>query len=376
MPSNSLPPGSQPTVEGEDSVRAHFRAQGNSCRAMGSPFTAALLETAAECLTKDHPVGMAVLDWCGTPSDDALGLRFCAGLHWLALCGIDEELADFYRSRTIVGEVPASWRLIERALIRHAAALMRFIERPPQTNEVGRSGVLFGGFMAIARRTGLPLSLREVGASAGLNLNWHRYGYRPSGIDLEWGAIDGPVVLRPSWEGPAPRLADVKVGDVMGCDLNPADLSAITLSSDPNGPASDEANRLLSYIWPDQEARMERMRGALRIAGEHPPLVEQDGAAEWLGKVVPQQKQGCTQVVFHTVVWQYVSEEQRQGVKLVMDRAAEAATTDKPLAWLRMEPSESGGCAELRVSIWPDRQDIHLADVCYHGKWIRWLGND
>lgn len=343
---------------------------------MGSPFTAALLETAAEQLTRDTTVGEAVLSWDGEPGDDALGLRFCAGLHWLALTRADPELTDLYRDRSPLEATPSSWQLIERVLSEQSPALMRFIERPPQTNEVGRSGVLFGGCMAVARWTGLPLSLREIGASAGLNLNWHRYGYRPSGLEITWGTVEGPVILRPYWEGPAPHLAEVQVKDAMGCDLNPADLDAVTLSDGPDGPASDEANRLLSYIWPDQEARMERMRGALRIAAEHPPLVTQSGAAEWLANVVPEQRGGSTQVVFHTVVWQYLSSQQRAGIQHVMASAAETASPQKPLAWLRMEPSEDGGCAELRVTLWPDGRETHLADVCYHGKWIRWLGRD
>lgn len=343
---------------------------------MGSPFTAALLETAAERLTRDTAVGDALLSWSGDASDDALGLRFCAGLHWLALTKADSELLSFYRDRAAAGETPNSWNMIERVLAEQSPALMRFIERPPQTNEVGRSGVLFGGCMAIARWTDLPLSLREIGASAGLNLNWHRYGYLPSGIDLKWGDIEGPVLITPAWEGPAPRLTGVEVVDAMGCDLNPADLKAVTLADSPDGAASDEANRLLSYIWPDQEARMERMRGALRIAAEHAPVVTRAGAAEWLEKHVPEQPDGCVQVVFHTVVWQYISAEQRQGIHEVMARAAETATSNRPLAWLRMEPSEDGRCAELRVSLWPDGRETHLADVCYHGKWIRWLGND
>lgn len=343
---------------------------------MGSPFTAALLETAAERLTRDTAVGDTILSWKGEARDDALGLRFCAGLHWLALTKTDVELARFYADRKPLSGSPTSWEMIERVLTEQSPALMRFIERPPQTNEVGRSGVLFGGCMAIARWTGLPLSLREIGASAGLNLNWHRYGYRPTGIDLEWGDVEGPVLIAPTWEGPAPLLTGIEVLDAKGCDLNPADLNAVLLSDSPEGPASDEANRLLSYIWPDQEARMERMRGALRIAAEDPPVVTASGAAEWLGKRVPEQREGCTQVVFHTVVWQYISAQQRRGIHEVMEQAAETASDTKPLAWLRMEPSAAGGCAELRITLWPDGSDTHLADVCYHGRWIRWLGND
>ncbi len=341
---------------------------------MGSPFTAGLIETAAEKLTTGTAVGARVLQWQGTPSDDALALRFAAGLHWLALCGLDEDLVDLYGGDAVVGQDPASWDRIEQAMEHHGPALLRFIQSPPQTNEVGRSGVLFAGFMAIAGRTGQPLSLREIGSSAGLNLNWHRYGYAPSGIDIKWGNLDAPVVLRPDWEGPAPAVVEVEIADAVGCDLNPANLDAIGSEV----PTSNEANRLLAYIWPDQKERLQRMRGALSIAGEHPPKVERASAAKWLQRIVPEQKTGTIQVLFHSIVWQYLPEEERAGIKEVIDQAASIATKEKPFAWLRMEPSVSGKCAELRLSLWPDapkrHAERHLADVCYHGKWVRWLG--
>ncbi len=353
----------------EKTVRAHFKAQSQSCRSMGSPFMAGLLAAAAKNLTADTEVGAVILDWRGTPSDDALSLRFAAGLHWLALCGIDQDLVELYQGAGIAGEDPASWQCIAQALERHTAALMRFIAGPPQTNEVGRSAVLFGGFMEAARRTGLPLSLREIGASAGLNLNWHRYGYAPSGIDQEWGDVEGAVVLRPEWKGPPPGILDVRVVDARGCDLNPADLAAVGSAN----PETDEANRLLSYIWPDQKERLERMRGALNIAGAHPPLVERESAATWLKRVVPDQKAGTAQVLFHSIVWMYLPAPERDGIKAVIDQASQGATEDKPFAWLRMEPAEDGKWAELRLSLWPQGHELHLADVCYHGKWLRWL---
>ena len=40
-----------------------------------------------------------------------------------------------------------------------------FIRRTPQTNETGRAALMLLGFSEIAKRTGLPLRLREAGAS-------------------------------------------------------------------------------------------------------------------------------------------------------------------------------------------------------------------
>ena len=53
-----------------------------------------------------------------------------------------------------------------------------YMDHEPQTNEVRRSACLIGGFLTIARESGLPLRCFEVGASAGLNQLWDRFHYR------------------------------------------------------------------------------------------------------------------------------------------------------------------------------------------------------
>ena len=50
---------------------------------------------------------------------------------------------------------------------------------------MGPVGALLGGFLEVAHRTKLPLRILEVGASAGLNLNWDRYRYEST--DGAWG---------------------------------------------------------------------------------------------------------------------------------------------------------------------------------------------
>jgi hypothetical protein len=54
----------------------------------------------------------------------------------------------------------------------YADAPRPLVDDPVQTNEPARSAGLLGGFLEIARRTGLALRLLEVGASAGLNLRF------------------------------------------------------------------------------------------------------------------------------------------------------------------------------------------------------------
>jgi hypothetical protein len=69
----------------------------------------------------------------------------------------------------------AAWPVFRHALAEDAEALRPLLDRPVQTNEVGRCAALLPGFLMIARETGMPLRLLEVGTSAGLTLRWDRY---------------------------------------------------------------------------------------------------------------------------------------------------------------------------------------------------------
>jgi hypothetical protein len=221
-----------------------------------------------------------------------------------------------------------------------------------QTNEVGRCAALLPGFMAIARATGMPLRLLEVGASAGLNLHWDRYRYEADGFI--WGDVDSPVRIRFDFEGPEPEPVAVEVAERRGCDQRPVD------------PLAEEGRlTLLSFVWPDQMERMERLRAALGAAAEVPIEVERAGAAEWIAERLEERRPGMVTAVFHSIVMQYLDEEERREFDRRLREAGEAAEEDSPLAWLRMEPG--GERAEVRLTFWPGGEERLLARVGYHG---------
>lgn len=116
------------------------------------------------------------------------------------LSDADSELADVYPPNSAPDS--ALRAALASAIFLHGARLCEDLERAPQTNEIARSAMLLPGFLTICREIGLPLAVREIGSSAGLNLLFDRFYYR-YGVGC-WGDPGSPVQLAPEVRGKAP----------------------------------------------------------------------------------------------------------------------------------------------------------------------------
>ena len=197
------------------------------------------------------------------------------------------------------------------------------LARPPQTNEVGRAVPLVGALWRLQTIRALPVRLYEVGASAGLNLVADRFRFETGGHAT--GPPGSPVVFRDAWRGTLPSAGpQLDVVERLGCDRSPVD------------PASDEgALTLMSYVWPDQTERVDRLRGALAIAREVPVQVVRASAGDFLAALSP--VEGTWTVVWHSVMWMYLDDAERGAVLAHLDRAGADAGERSPLAHIAFE---------------------------------------
>ena len=186
------------------------------------------------------------------------------------------------------------WAEIEHIVLTHST----------QTNEAKRCAVLLPFLSMIPG----PLSLVEVGASAGLCLYPDRYAYRY--------ALDGGVTreLRPaaSTGGEAPDTPPV-----LECDLRdgipaPRSLPGVVhrggVDLHPIDPADPDSRAWLrSLIWPgQQDDRVPRLDSALDIAAADPPRILAGDLVERVADAVAACPAGSTPVVFHTAVLGYL----------------------------------------------------------------------
>ena len=331
------------------------------------PFYADVLGEVRVDVLGDGPIAQVLAPHAHERFDAAYLLRLLGGTHRMALSGESPELARHFPSTGGDGNPVATTRALQRLLGDGTpSTIVDALSRPPQTNEVGRAAALASGCFVLAAATGLPLRVRELGSSGGLNLRLDRYRYEQAGSGA--GHEEAPVRFVDQWpDGHPPFAAGLNIVERRGCDRDPIDVTT-----------DAGAMTLLSYVWPQPRARFATARAAIDLAREAPVEIDRADADVWLpAQLAPHT--GTALVVYHSIMWQYLGEDARAVITDALDEAGAAATADAPLAWLRLEPNpETYMPAELRLTVWDGtghpRDDL-LATTGFHGGVIHWLGD-
>jgi hypothetical protein len=256
-------------------------------------------------------------------------LLLLAAIHRMVLEGAFPAAAPYYPSAGGRADEDALWPHLHEA-VPHA-----ILPACVQTNEVERARALLPGFLEVARLTGLPLRLLEIGASAGLNLRWDHFPF-----------LDVPGTIR--------------VAERRGCDLNPID------------PTLDESRgTLLCFVWPDQVDRLQKLDEAIAIARRVPAPVDRADCVEWLRAQLADPRPGVATIVFHSVVMPYLTEGHRETLRQLIDDAGARAVADAPLARLSMEPGAEQ--AEVHLTLWPGGEPRLIALAGFHGREVKVL---
>jgi hypothetical protein len=344
-------------------------------------------------LVVQHPRMLQLLD--AAPPTQRRPTLFFAAIHdqLLALREQDASempaLAAYFPSlggdrRPDDDQLPAA---LEDFITSHGPALQATIaSRTTQTNEVGRSAVLWPALSEIAERhDNRPLALFDFGCSAGLNLSVDafRIEYRQRDGSL-WQAIEAVDPQTPTLRcrvlGGTPSLAPWRIEARMGVDCSPVALD------------DERALRWLrACLWPSERERAERFERALRQArlAKHPVLATDDGVAvlsSWLRELPPD----VTPVLFdswvltyftadeltrhvervqalireHGLVWLSADDDQRLRATTGLQTPVPAGPTEPgtPTWWSITERDGSGG---LNSRL--------LARSHPHGAWLDWL---
>lgn len=345
---------------GPPAVRTAFANQVVYCRANDAPVTARVVAALGALLDKPATdFARLIAEWKGAPLADALPLRAAGGIHALHLSGAAHELAPIYANADDINDAA----IIAGVVRRHEAALLPWLDGPPQTNEAGRSSSFVAAMLWLAEQ-GLPprFECLEIGSSAGINLMLDRYHYDLGGVQV--GPQPGAMAFTPEWRGNHPPQHKISFEGLKGCDVAPVDLT---------DPA--QALRLKAYIWPEHAVRFERMEAAIAAARDRRPDLVPMNAADFVeAELRKPQAAGTTRVLMHSIVWQYVPADQQMRVTTAMEEAGAEATTDRPLAWIALEANRTMHRHELVVRHWPGGEGSKMLGHAHaHGAWVEWL---
>lgn len=298
------------------------------------------------------------------PGQPHANLLFAA-VHFLLLRGACHPLRDFYPDLNgglaKDGDAFAAFRdfvLTHREQIAELVAT-----RVTNTNEVGRSAILHGGFRALASIAGAPLNLIEIGPSAGLNLIWDSYGvrYTKDGQTLAALAPDAPLVMDCALKGehlppfgPLPR-----VHKRLGLELHPVDLSD-----------AGDRDWLRALIWPDQVRRLERLEQAILLFRKENPEIRAGDALENLADALREMPEGETMCVYHTIALYQFS----RSMRMALDDILTVAGLRRPVWRLSFEAKNRNGYYPIELIRYFDGtvQTTVLGHAHPHGAWLEW----
>jgi hypothetical protein len=269
----------------------------------------------------------------------------------------------FFASVRHVAGLPISPQAFDEAVRRYApkvAALMR--SRTTQTNEPGRCAVL----LPLLARLPAPLAIMEVGASAGLCLLPDRYRYDYGHRSLEAGppmrpnAPVFPCVVNELTPLPAslPHIAWRE-----GLDLNPLDVASTV-----------DMNWLEILVWPEQVGRRERLRAAIELAQQDPPIIRRGDLRKDLDALLGSAPRGMTRVVFHTAVLAYVTSQRDRDAfaRAVMASGATWISNEVPAAYPDIAAKIPGPRRQDRFLLAVNGEPVAWTEP--HGKSIEWFG--
>ena len=193
----------------------HFRRQAADCRNLGSPLYAGLLEHIATDIDAGGVSSTLLADHRSDRGTGLLPLRLLGGVHALVLARQAPALALYYPSVGGTADpgvgADRAWPALRDVLAGQADALRLWLDRAPQTNEVGRGAALVGAMCRLVSLDDRPIRLVEVGASAGLNLRADMFHI--TGAGSSYGDPGSPVQLLAAWRGARPPEVPLRVVD-------------------------------------------------------------------------------------------------------------------------------------------------------------------
>lgn len=280
-------------------------------------------------------------------------------VHYLLLSGVEHELAAYYAS--IVEEPKESLGAIncfKDFCMQNENEIVQLLENKlVQTNEVRRCAYLYPSFCHIYKITKKPLTLIEIGTSAGLQLLWDKYTYS-YGSNQKYGSEHSTLKISAEIKGdkfPFLFQHSPPVTRRIGLDLH------INNLNDP-----EDYRWLKALIWPEHKERnMYFEKAAYCLKSQPIELIEGDGVSI-LPEIVPTVSHDSSICIFHT----HVANQIPADTKKILIEQIQSLGKEREVFHLYNNMRDMD--LHLDYYINGNGYNETLAETDGHGRWFKW----
>jgi hypothetical protein len=285
---------------------------------------------------------------------------FFGAVQYLLLKGKDHELREYYHS---IVEHPKddkdSLPSFRDFCLQNQNDIITILKsKLVQTNEVRRCAYLYPSFCYIYHQVKKPLSLIEIGTSAGLQLLWDQYRYS-YGSNESYGNPESNVHIQSEIKGentPFLLQESPPVAARIGIDLHVNDLTNL-----------ENYIWLKSLIWPEHKDRLELFEKAASCLKKHRVnLIEGDGVS-LLPEIAKNVQEDTAICIFHTHVANQIPKEAK--LRLLEQVKQLGQTRDVFHLYNNMWDTK------LHLDYFLNGQEYNeiVAETDGHARWFRWM---
>lgn len=293
-------------------------------------------------------------------------ITFFTAVNFLLLQEPHHPLALYYPYLHQEGTPPLSeaYSFFREFVLTHDAELRSLLPTARlQTNEVTRCANLLPAFSLAHQRGGMKsLNMIEIGSSAGLNLNWFRYGYHYGSIIV--GDMASPVQIVCELQGGLlPPLPDKlpPVASCQGIELFPRDIFD-----------EEDMRWVRAAIWPEEHARHQVLDAAIKFARQGSLHLHEGDACDLLPALLEAIPEHQTAVVWSS----FAVNQGPVEVKECIDLQIREASHRTPIYRVSLEfalEKQAGPRLELSKYQGGQMKQELLARCAVHGERMTWL---
>lgn len=269
----------------------------------------------------------------------------------------ESDLSNYYSLAKAIDD--DLYPVFKEFALSHRAEVIDLLKtRLVQTNEVNRCTYLYPMFCEIQELAKGPLTVVEIGASAGLNLCCDRYRYETA--DLIYGDPSSSFTLHCEFRSPFP-YGEIKPAPVFTRRVA-IDINTIDMNQD------EDRCWMRALIWPEHLDRRERFDGALSITRKTPIEYVEGNGVDLLNRLLTSESADTAICIFHTHVANQMTADERERLVANIDSLSSRYNV------FHLYNNIDSTMLQLVHYVGGKRHQCNIAETEGHGRWVRWTG--